>query len=118
MGRFTFDIGSLERGLLAHPAKVDLAVAAVLKVFASDIEQRAQTEHAWQNRTGAAEAGLNAGVEVDAATHIAKLYLQHGGNVPYGWWLETRFGGRFSIIQPVLESSYAPIMAALRGALG
>jgi hypothetical protein len=117
MANFTLDLASLERGLNTYQRRLDLGVAAVLELFAAEVEQRAKQEHAWQNRTGAAEAGLNAGVEVDAATHITTLYLQHG-DIDYGWWLETRWGGRFGIIQPVLESTYAPVMAALRGALG
>ena len=58
----------------------------------------------WTDRTGAARAGLNADVQV--ATNSVALILYH--SVPYGIYLETRWGGRYAVIRPAI-----PVMAQL-----
>lgn len=87
-------------------------VVRVLTPVASDMEQYAKANHPWQNQTGAAEAELNAGVEVVAAA-VVEVFLQHG--VFYGKYLEMRFGGRFAIVTPTLELYEPQLNAALGG---
>lgn len=118
MANFVFDISQLERGLNVYEHRLDAATIAVMEVFAEAMEDRAQTGHVWQNRSGDAEAGLKGGIEYDDARHIVTLYLEHDPDLNYPWYLETYFGGRFATIVPILESTYEPLMAALRRMLG
>lgn len=55
----------------------------------------AKSNHPWQNRTGAAEAGLH--VEVtQAPAVVAEIVLAHG--VDHGLWLEIANQGRYGVI--------------------
>lgn len=114
---FTFNDTALLAGLDTYADTLTLRVTQVLAPFADTIEQDAKRDHAWQNQTGNAERGLNAGVVPDVAREIVTLYLQHGPDIFYGWWLETKFGGRFAVVNRTLEAYYTVIMSALEGAL-
>ena len=54
----------------------------------------------WTDRTSAARNGLNAEVVVDGKT--VGIVLYH--TVPYGVFLETRWGGKFAVIEQTMES--------------
>lgn len=56
----------------------------------------------WQDRTGAARAGLHVEVREGPAV-LAELVFAHGENVPYGVWLEIAHGGNFAIIAPAID---------------
>lgn len=117
MANFTFDTSQLERGLLRHEQRLDAATVAVMEIYAEGAEDIAKSAHPWQNRSGDAELGLNAGLEYDEARHIVTLYLTHGDDIDYGWFLETvefAHAGRLAIIKPTLEVIQEPLMAALR----
>ena len=120
---FIWDDTELDEGLEQYPGAVEEAVVAVMGIIAQTWESRAQSGHPWQNRTGAAEEGLNADVVRDAAEHVVTAYLQHGDDVPHGWYLEAAPGARgrdnpptweYSVIMPILETSYEPLMNELR----
>lgn len=112
----TLDLGVLERGLADYWRDLTDAIEQILVSHAETAEQRAKSEHAWQNQTGAAEAGLNAGVIREAADAFV-LYLQHGEDVPYGFWLEVKYGGRLAVIDPVLSTEFPAIMAEIEALL-
>lgn len=117
MANFVFDFTALERGLNTYERRLDAATIAVMEVYAKGAEDIAKSNHEWQNRSGDAELGLNAGLEYDEAQHIVTVYLQHGDEVDYGWFLETiefAHAGRLAIIKPTLEVIQDPLMAALR----
>ena len=59
----------------------------------------AVSSHPWQNRTGAAEAGLTVTVTFNGSE--IELSLAHG--VDYGRWLETRWGGRWGVIPQAIS---------------
>lgn len=56
----------------------------------------------WEDRTGAARAGLHVEVREGPAV-LAELVFAHGENVPYGVWLEIAHGGNFAIIAPAID---------------
>lgn len=62
----------------------------------------------WQDRTGAARAGL--GVEVDIEGDEVVISLFH--SVDYGIWLETIQSGEYAIIMPTLEKYAAEVFDA------
>lgn len=75
------------------------AVRQLASRKAQEMEEWAKANAPWQDRTGAARAGLNATVqEAGAGTTIT---LAHG--VDYGIWLEVANGGRYSIIAKAID---------------
>lgn len=77
---------------------------------AEDMENWAKANAPWQDRTGAARAGLHATVEESG--QIGTITLSHG--VPYGIWLEIANGGRFSIIAPAIDKFGVELMQDLQ----
>lgn len=61
----------------------------------------------WTDQTGNARAGLAATTEV--TTNNITIYLYH--QVPYGPYLETRWSGRYQIINPTIEVMAPQLMA-------
>lgn len=119
---FGFDFSDLEEGLQSYPDEVAEAVQAVLQLIAPDLVSEAQRSHQWLNRSGAAERNLNADAEM-VVKDVVTLYLAHGEDVFYGWYLEAKPGSRdsseplpwkYSVIMPVLERNHEKIMEALR----
>ena len=74
--------------------------------LADEIEQYAQENAPWQDRTGDARRGLHTVMRESKDTW--EIDLAHG--VSYGFFLETYNGGEFAIIQPTLRH-FAPEMA-------
>lgn len=66
---------------------------------ATDAEAYMKSNAPWSDQTGNARNGLNAQPYSEGA-HFG-IRLRHG--VPYGIYLETRFSGRYAILQPTLE---------------
>ncbi len=119
----TLDTSRVDQGLRNYVPQVRRAIKEVADLFARVFESRAKAEHAWVNRTTDAETGLKGDTWEETAKHIVGIYLKHGEAVFYGWYLETKPGTRnsqnpqqwkYSIIMPVLESSYEELMRALR----
>lgn len=71
----------------------------VFDLGAQTIQDKAQNEAPWEDRTGAARAGLTAEVYDDLGELVIELYH----TVDYGQWLELIQDGRFAIIMPTLE---------------
>lgn len=70
---------------------------------AAEMEAWAKSNAPWQDRTGAARAGLKATVEDNDL--VAEITLAHG--VDYGVWLELAHGGKNAIIAPAIDH-FAP----------
>lgn len=78
----------------------------VLQEQAAEMEAWAKANAPWQDRTGAARAGLHATVEGNAIT------LAHG--VDYGLWLEIANQGKYAIIAPAIDYWGPRIMGELQ----
>lgn len=81
---------------------------------ASEVEDYAQSNAPWEDRTGAAREGLT--VTVDRQGDEIVLELAH--SVDYGQWLETIQAGRFAIIMPTLEALAPRIFASVGAVVG
>jgi hypothetical protein len=79
---------------------------------AAEMEAWAKQNAPWQDRTGAARAGLNARVEGDGG--IGTIVLSHGDDIPYAIWLEIANGGRFAIIAQAIDVFGAKLMDDLQ----
>lgn len=89
-------------------------VVQALQPIKPTLLQLARDTHGWANRTGRAERGLQTDIVADVAELLIQLSLEHGPDVDYGYWLETRFEGRYGVIIQALEGVMPDIRAALR----
>lgn len=74
-------------------------VAHAMSEGATRVQEYAQANAPWADRTGAARAGLTADSSFDGG--VITITLEH--SVDYGEWLEVIQDGRFAIIMPTLE---------------
>ena len=99
MAKFKFE-GNLEKNLLKEPARQQAAIYAAAQYVAPQIESFMRTEATWTDRTGNARNGLKA--RVFSNTKKVSIVLYH--SVPYGPYLEVRWGGKYGIIMPALAA--------------
>lgn len=97
-----------------YPALGKLIEAATHKK-AADAERYMKTNAPWQDQTGNARNGLAAEPFAEGAGSFG-IDLFH--QVPYGIWLETRFSGRYAIIDPTLPVIGGEFMSLLNGIVG
>jgi len=105
-GTFVFD--SLTPRLKELLPRVDAAVDLVFDNYEAVAETYARTNAPWTDRTGNARNGL-------FAQHDAENMVRHEltvyGTMPYTFWLEVRWSGKYAIIGPTLVE-IAPRLAA------
>lgn len=105
-GTFVFD--SLTPSLKQLLPRIDAAVDLVFDRYEAIAETYARTHASWTDRTGNARAGL-------FAQHDSEPMVRHEltvyGTMPYTFWLEVRFSGKYAIIGPTLVE-VAPQLAA------
>lgn len=93
--------------------RVQRAMVAGANYTATRVESFMKTNAKWVDRTGNARDGLNAEVKVESGEKIAIL-LYH--TMPYGPFLEVRWGGKYGIISPSIEYG-APLFIEAVGRL-
>lgn len=105
-GTFVFD--SLTPSLQRLLPAIDGAVDLVFDRYESEAETYARTNAPWRDNTGNARAGL-------FAQHDKEPMVQHSltiyGTMPYTFWLEVRWSGKYAIIGPTMLY-VAPILSA------
>lgn len=92
---------SLTPTLAQFTLKANVAIIAEARFLAQDIEQWMKDHAPWEDRTGLARQELFAAVKPEGFR--VTIYFGHGLDVPYGIYLEVRWGGFYSIIIPTLE---------------
>jgi hypothetical protein len=75
--------------------------------MAPEVENYMKINAPWQDQTSNARNGLAARAYRDQDEIGIVLYHQ----VTYGIWLETRFGGKYAIINPTIEAMSPKVMA-------
>jgi hypothetical protein len=75
------------------------AMVATAKYVAPQIQGHMRANASWTDRTGNARNGLFATVQTGADE--VRIVLGH--SVPYGFWLEVRWSGKYAIIIPTLQ---------------
>jgi hypothetical protein len=106
--RGIFDYDTLTPNLKALLPKVDAAVDLVFDQYEPKAESYARTNAPWNDQTGNARNGLFAQHDsVPMVEHSLTVY----GTMPYTFWLEVRWSGKYAIIGPTLFA-IAPDMAA------
>lgn len=67
-------------------------------------ETSAKTKAPWTDRTGNARSGLSTAYQVEASPSGGTYTIDVYHRVPYGIWLEVRFGGRYAIINRTVDA--------------
>lgn len=95
-----YQIDTLSRGLANFAFKSADEMGEVAQEFASELVDYARTNAPWTDRTGLAREGLVA--EVTNANGSLEIDLMH--TEEYGIWLEIRWGAKYAIIIPTIET--------------
>jgi hypothetical protein len=98
-GKFFLRDGGIRDNLRKGPEQVKTAAWITAQRFAPEVENYMKNEAPWHDITGNARNGLSARAfrEVD----LIGIELSH--SVAYGIYLETRFSGRYAIIEPTID---------------
>lgn len=86
---------------------------AILERKAPDVESHMKVNAPWTDRTGNARQGLAAQAFREDDNMGIVLYHQ----VPYGYFLEVRWSGRYAIILPTIEVMGPEVMKSLENIL-
>ncbi len=104
---------TLSPNLAAFPIKLNTAVGAVMQYHEANVQDDARSNAPWTDRTSNARNGLFAKAYQTGRTHGIVLYH----TVPYGIWLEVRWGGKYRVIVPTIQRQGRAVMATLAGVL-
>lgn len=116
-GNFVFD--SLTPSLQQLLPRIDAAVSLVFDTYEPVAETHMRTNAPWQDNTGNARNGLFAQHDEEPMVRH-RLTLYH--TMPYGYWLEVRWSGKYAIIGPTMfeisPNLSGDLAAAIRRAVG
>jgi hypothetical protein len=93
--------GNLTARLNQFGPKVKHAMVAAAGYTATHAESYMKDQAPWTDRTGAARNGL--GTKVVVETNKVAIVLYH--SVPYGVYLETRWDGKYAIIESTMAAA-------------
>lgn len=102
--------GDLQANLVALPQKQKMAIVAAAHYTAPLAESFMKSEASWTDRTGNARNGLRA--RVVASSNKVAIVMYH--SVPYGVWLEVRWGGKYSVILPAMAATGPLFIEAIK----
>lgn len=108
---FEFKPGSLKVNLRNFDHDVNALVGGVVDFQGTKAVAWMKTNAKWTDRTGNARQTLSGHGEHTSDSHTIKLY----DGMPYEFWLETRWAGRFAIIGPAVKYHGLALMNRLRG---
>lgn len=112
----SFQGSSLARGIRQYPKKTRDKMIEIMEEFAEELLDYAQSNAPWEDQTGDAREGLGTAVSggFEAwGNNAISLSLFH--TVDYGIWLEVRWGGKYAIIIPTLETMGPELMSRFEG---
>jgi hypothetical protein len=109
-----FKIDTLSKGMANFVFKTNNALAEKAQDFAAELVSYAKNNAPWEDRTGAARQGLEG--EVEIGDDQFTITLSH--TVEYGIWLEIRWGGRYAIIIPTVETMGPKLWNKVQGIVG
>lgn len=107
-GGITIDLSEIQVNLDKLGPWLDKRVSGLMSYYAGAIGAAAKAGAPWTDRTSNARNGLTAGAGKKGQTHY--IVLAH--RVPYGIWLEVRWGGKYAIIEPTLQNYGPRVMGA------
>lgn len=96
-------------------AKSRTVVESYMVHKAEELEYYMKANRPWQDRTGAARAGLSARLTSSRMNYVQTIELSHG--VPYGVYLEYSMERRFAILEPTIRIKGPEVVNDLQGKL-
>jgi len=110
----SFEMDEIETGMRNYERRALDIPYQICLYFKPRVERDAKLNAEWTDRTGNARQGLR-GEAVSISDGAAALLLIHG--MWYGIHLEFVAQGRYGIINPTMESVYAPILDMMRNSV-
>jgi len=111
--KWTLDDG-ITKNIKKFPQQFDNVVGTYLDYQAGKVQDYMRSNATWTDQTGNARQGLFAVYRKSGNAHTIIVYH----TMPYGIYLETRFDGKFAIIQPTLLHFGPKLMAGASGLIG
>lgn len=105
---------TLTPGMAEFTIVANEAIQLLVEDLARRMQDYAQANAIWEDRTGEARKGLTA--EAETSETISSITLYH--TQTYGIWLEVRWSGRYAIIIPTIEHFGPILMTELDGLMG
>lgn len=96
----------LQNNLSVIQARFERAARITIERNAPQVENYMKLNAPWTDQTSNARNGLAARAYSERGEYGIVLFHQ----VDYGIWLETRFGGRYAIINPTIEAMGPKVM--------
>jgi len=112
--RWTVPPSELAVAIERYGDRVLTAVAAVAQYVATQMQNQAQADAPWTDRTGNARTGIFGTSEADFSSRVVTIFLSHGATIDYGIWLELANSGRYGVIMRTMQAHYEPLMQMLR----
>jgi len=86
--------------------RLNRGISGIMLANAPKVQDYARATAPWTDRTGNARQGLMGRYSKEGDSHV--ITLSH--SVPYGIWLETRWAGRYAVINKTLQAEAPRIM--------
>lgn len=112
-GGIYWDTSELEHGFAKFKPTLDQAVATLMKYEEQKVQSYMRINAPWTDQTTNARNGLFARAFSEGSSHV--IVCHH--TMPYGIWLEVRFGGAYAIINPTIQAEGRRILGDLRNLL-
>lgn len=112
MGGMVLD-DTIAAGTIALQASLHAKTRLVLEGFSDDMEDYAQDNAPWGDRTGEARDGLETTIQDDHDEYELILF----NTSDHGIWLEIAMSGQYQIIMPTIHHFEPLIMEALAASL-
>lgn len=106
---FRFVSDTLTPGIAVIDAAADRFITATMGYHAPRAEAYAKREAPWTDQTSNARNGLFAVTEFNRPNY--RIIVAHA--VPYGIWLEVRFSGRYSVLEPTVRAEGQEVMKTI-----
>jgi len=109
-----YKIDTLSKGMASFMFKSADGMAEIANDFADALVKYAQNNAPWKDRTTDARLGLQSAVTLE--NNSLEIDLYH--TVEYGVWLEVRWGGKYAIILPTIETMGPRLFKAMNNIFG
>ena len=100
----TWTSDTLTRAFRDAPKAADQYLTRTTSYYSARSETYAKTRAKWTDRSGNARSGLTSEASTEGSRGGGKTYtIDIFHTMPYGIWLEVRFGGKYAIIKRTVD---------------
>lgn len=96
--------GTLEPNLKDAANKATFYLSRTTEYYSLRAETYAKTKAPWTDRSGNARNGLGSTWTGSVGADSAKFEIEVFHRMPYGFWLEVKYNGKYSIINKTVGS--------------